>query len=92
MAVDETDEQTRAVVDYQNRKAAGLIDVAEERQLRMFLCSCARLLDRSKQVVNPYATAVALPAEASKLRTTQQPLPKLRAADRAAAPAPAKNR
>jgi len=68
VAVDETDEQTRAVVDYQNRKAAGLIDVGEERQLRMFLRSCARLLDRSRPVVNPYATAVALPAEASKLR------------------------
>ena len=68
VAVDETDEQTRAVVDYQNRRAAGLIDVGEQRRLRMFLRSCARLLDRSRPVVNPYATAVALPAEASKLR------------------------
>ena len=34
----------------------------------MFLRSCVRLLDRSRPVVNPYATAVALPAEASKLR------------------------
>lgn len=68
VAVDESEAQTRAVVDYQNRRAAGLIDGAEERSLRGFLRSCARLLDRSKTVVNPYATAVALPAEASKLR------------------------
>jgi energy-coupling factor transporter ATP-binding protein EcfA2 len=68
VAVDESEEQTRAVVDYQNRRAAGLVDGAEERSLRDFLRSCARLLDRSKTVVNPYATAVALPAEASKLR------------------------
>ncbi|MFT6130478.1 MAG: DNA primase [Neolewinella sp.] len=68
VAVDETDLQTRAVIDYQNRRAAGLIDVEEEVQLRTFLRSCARLLDHSKTVVNPYATAVELPAEASKLR------------------------
>jgi hypothetical protein len=68
VAVDESEEQTRAVIDYQNRKAAGLIDTDEERSLRDFLRSCARLLDRTKTVVNPYATAVALPAEASKLR------------------------
>ena len=68
VAVDETDVQTKAVIDYQNRRAAGLIDVEEERQLRTFLRGCARLLDRSKTVVNPYATAIQLPAEASKLR------------------------
>jgi DNA primase len=68
VAVDETEVQTKAVIDYQNRRAAGLIDVEEERQLRTFLRGCARLLDRSKTVVNPYATAIQLPAEASKLR------------------------
>ncbi|NJC27504.1 ATP-binding protein [Neolewinella antarctica] len=68
VAVDESKEQTRAVVDYQNRRAAGLVDVEEERSLRDFLRSWARLLDRSKVVVNPYAMSVALPAEASKLR------------------------
>ena len=68
VAVDESEEQTRAVVDYQNRRAAGLVDGAEERSLRDFLRGCARLLDRTRAVVNPYATAVALPAEASKLR------------------------
>jgi RHS repeat-associated protein len=68
VAVDETEVQTKAVIDYQNRRAAGLIDIDEERQLRTFLRGCARLLDRSKTVVNPYATAIQLPAEASKLR------------------------
>jgi DNA primase len=41
VAVDESEEQTRAVVDYQNRRAAGLVDGAEERSLRDFLRSCA---------------------------------------------------
>jgi DNA primase len=68
VAVDETEVQTKAVIDYQNRRAAGLIDVEEEHQLRTFLRGCARLLDHTKTVVNPYATAIALPAEASKLR------------------------
>ncbi|OAV44945.1 toprim domain-containing protein [Lewinella sp. 4G2] len=68
VAVDESEEQTRAVVDYQNRRAAGLVDVAGEMSLKLFLRNCVRLLDRSLTVVNPYATAVALPAEASKLR------------------------
>ena len=68
VAVDETEVQTKAVIDYQNRRAAGLIDTEEESQLKTFLRGCARLLDRSKTVVNPYATAIQLPAEASKLR------------------------
>ncbi|MEM9835705.1 MAG: ATP-binding protein [Bacteroidota bacterium] len=68
VAVDESDVQTQAVIDYQNRKAAGLIDTVAEDQLKGFLRSCARLLDRSKEVVNPYATQIQLPAEASKLR------------------------
>ncbi|MEL6393940.1 MAG: hypothetical protein AAFR97_14430, partial [Bacteroidota bacterium] len=68
VAVDESQAQTEAVIDYQNRRAAGLIDTTEEKQLRMFLRTCARLLDRSKTVVNPYATKIQLPAEASKLR------------------------
>jgi energy-coupling factor transporter ATP-binding protein EcfA2 len=68
VAVDETEVQTKAVIDYQNRRAAGLIDVEEEQQLRTFLRGCARLLDHTKTVVNPYATAIQLPAEASKLR------------------------
>ena len=68
VAVDETEVQTKAVIDYQNRRAAGLIDTDEELQLKTFLRGCARLLDRSKTVINPYATAIQLPAEASKLR------------------------
>lgn len=68
IAVDESDTQTKAVIGYQNRKAAGLIDTEEEDLLKGFLRSCARLLDRSKEVVNPYATQVQLPTEASKLR------------------------
>ncbi|MEM6770429.1 MAG: hypothetical protein AAF597_07605, partial [Bacteroidota bacterium] len=68
VAVDESEAQTQAVIGYQNRRAAGLVDTEEEAQLQTFLRSCARLLDRSKRVVNPYATAVSLPAEAHKLR------------------------
>ncbi|MEL6391588.1 MAG: toprim domain-containing protein [Bacteroidota bacterium] len=68
VAVDESQAQTEAVIDYQNRRAAGLVDTTEEKQLRLFLRTCARLLDRSKTVVNPYATKIQLPAEASKLR------------------------
>ena len=67
IAVDETSEQTARIIDYQNLKASGRIDRAEESRTAAFIQDCIRML-RPYQVVNPYAGRVQLPPEAHKIR------------------------
>jgi energy-coupling factor transporter ATP-binding protein EcfA2 len=67
IAVDETAEQTRRVIAYQNKKASGQIDARKEQETALFLQSCIRLL-QPYPVVNPYADKVHLPREAHKIR------------------------
>jgi integrase len=52
VAVDETEVQTKAVIDYQNRRAAGLIDTEKESQLKTFLRD---LVDRSVRMDKLYS-------------------------------------
>jgi DNA primase len=67
VAVDETEQQTQRVIQYQNRKAAGKIDVSQEKEAANFMQHCIRML-KPYPVINPYADKVNLPKEAHKIR------------------------
>ncbi len=67
LAVDESKDQTNRIIEYQNRKAAGMINKAEELQTKQFIQNCIRML-RPYEVVNPYANKILLPQEAHKIR------------------------
>lgn len=67
IAVDESREQTKRVIHYQNNVAAGLVDKKKERDIREFLQNCIRLL-KPYEVVNPFANRITLPEEAHKIR------------------------
>lgn len=67
IAVDESHEQTLRIIEYQNKKSAGLIDEKREQQITEFLQHCIRIL-KPYQVINPYADKVHLPEEAHKIR------------------------
>lgn len=67
IAVDESKEQTRKIIHYQQQKAAGTIDYRKEKQLREFIQNCIRLL-KPYDVINPFAHKIQLPEEAHKIR------------------------
>lgn len=67
IAVDESREQTLRVIQYQNDRAAGAIDIKKEKETKEFLQNCIRLL-KPYEVLNPYANKINLPEEAHKLR------------------------
>jgi DNA primase len=67
IAVDESHEQTLRIIEYQNKKSAGLIDEKREAQITEFLQHCIRIL-KPYHVINPYADKVHLPEEAHKIR------------------------
>jgi DNA primase len=67
IAVDESLEQTKRIIEYQNKKAAGLIDQEQEKQASLFMERFVRSLT-PYQVVNPYANQIHLPEEAHKIR------------------------
>jgi DNA primase len=67
LAVDEGREQTNRIIEYQNRKAAGMINKSEEQQTKQFIQNCIRML-KPYEVVNPFANKILLPPEAHKIR------------------------
>lgn len=67
IAVDESHEQSKKVVHYQNQKASGQVDEQKERQCTEFIQTMITLL-KSYEVINPYADKVHLPEEAHKIR------------------------
>jgi DNA primase len=67
IAVDESHEQSKKVIQYQNQKASGQIDEAKEKQCTEFIQTMVMLL-KSYDVINPYADKVHLPEEAHKIR------------------------
>lgn len=71
LAVDESKEQDIQIVNYQNNKAAGLIDKKKEKDITRFLQNCIRLL-RPCEVINPFATKILLPEKAAKIRRLNQ--------------------
>jgi len=67
IAVDESPEQTKRIIQYQQQKASGMISGQQEKQSKELLQNCVRLL-KPYQVVNPYAGQIQLPEEAHKIR------------------------
>jgi len=71
IGVDECDEQTRRIVQLQNRKIAGLVDTDKEQQVKELLQNCIRVLKPLK-VINRFADKIALPIKANSLRRLNQ--------------------
>ncbi len=67
VAVDESQEQTQKIIDYQNELATGAINKTEQKKIRLFIQNCVRLL-KPYGVVNPFANKISLPPEAHKIR------------------------
>lgn len=67
IGIDESYEQTKKIVKYGNDLRAGLIDTEEADNTRHLLRNCLRLLKR-KEVINPFAHLIKLPAQAKTLR------------------------
>lgn len=67
IAVDESPGQTKRIIEYQNNKAAGLLDHLKEQQVKRFIQHFIRAL-HPLEVVNPYANKIQLPQEAHKIR------------------------
>jgi hypothetical protein len=67
LAVDESAEQTRHIVEYQNRHNAGEINPLQQQGAIDFVRGLVRRL-KFYEVVNPYATHLALPEKVHKVR------------------------
>jgi energy-coupling factor transporter ATP-binding protein EcfA2 len=67
VGIDESSTQTQRIIEYQNRKLAGLIDANKELLARQFVQDCIRTLEQ-REVINQYAEKVNLPNEARMLR------------------------
>jgi len=60
VAVNESDEQTEKIINYQNRRNAGEIDRNEEQKAIGFIQKLVRNL-KHYEVINPFATQIQLP-------------------------------
>jgi len=67
IAVDESQEQTKRIIQYQNNKAAGQIDTRKEQEIKRFIQKMTREI-KPYEVLNPYANKIQLPEEAHKIR------------------------
>jgi energy-coupling factor transporter ATP-binding protein EcfA2 len=67
ISVDESVEQTRRIISYQQQTACGQIEHVKEKEQRRFLQNCVRLL-KPYEVINPYAHQIKLPEQAHKIR------------------------
>ena len=67
IAVDESQEQTKRIIQYQNNKAAGQIDTRKEQEIKRFIQNMVREI-KPCEVLNPYANQIQLPEEAHKIR------------------------
>lgn len=67
LAVDESKEQTKRIIDYQNRRNAGEIDPNQSQKTIYFIQQIVRNL-KYYEVINPYATKLHLPEKVHKIR------------------------
>lgn len=67
IAVDESTEQTKRIIEYQNCVAAGAINREDEEKTKQFIQKFISILQPCK-VINPYANQIQLPPEAHKIR------------------------
>ncbi|MCH2046265.1 MAG: hypothetical protein MK212_19275, partial [Saprospiraceae bacterium] len=69
--IDESLEQTKNIIHYQNSLLEGKEDTNSQQKAKESLCNMIRVLEKY-QVVNPYATKINLPIEAKMLRRLNQ--------------------
>jgi DNA primase len=67
IAVDESTEQSKRIIQYQNKKYAGEIDPKQQEKAKHQLQQITRAL-KEYEVVNQYATQLELPEEVHKIR------------------------
>lgn len=67
IAVDESTAQTKKIIEYQNKLAAGQIDLQQIQKTQTFIANCIRML-QPYEIVNPYADKITLPQNIHKLR------------------------
>jgi DNA primase len=67
VAVDESEEQTKRILEYQNARRRGDIDKKAEEEAKEFIRNFIEVLEPC-EVVNPYAGKVSLPHNAHKIR------------------------
>jgi DNA primase len=67
IAVDESLEQTKRIIQYQNKKASGSINITEEEKAKEQIQNIIRSIE-AKPVINPFAEKIQLPEEAHKIR------------------------
>ncbi|TWP31325.1 toprim domain-containing protein [Apibacter muscae] len=71
LAVDESTQQSKKIIQYQNRKYAGEVSQNQEKQAKEKLQNYLRNLQQV-EVINPYATKLELPEEVHKIRRLNQ--------------------
>ncbi|MEO6883118.1 MAG: hypothetical protein ABI199_03735 [Bacteroidia bacterium] len=67
IGIDESQEQTKKIMEYQHKKLAGHIDSKEEEKAKFFLQNCIRAL-QPMEVVNPYSDKIQIPLQAKTMR------------------------
>ncbi|HFG0578700.1 toprim domain-containing protein [Flavobacterium psychrophilum] len=67
IAVDESKEQTKRIIDHQNQRSAGEIDPKEREKAVAFIQQIVRSLEHY-EVINPFATKLQLPEKVHKIR------------------------
>ena len=67
IAVDESKEQTKRIIDHQNQRSAGEIDPKEREKAVVFIQAIVRSL-KHYEVINPFATKLQLPEKVHKIR------------------------
>jgi DNA primase len=67
IAVDESKEQTKRIIEHQNQRSAGEIDPKEREKAVAFVQQIVRSL-KHYEVINPFATKLQLPEKVHKIR------------------------
>ncbi|TWP25409.1 toprim domain-containing protein, partial [Apibacter muscae] len=71
LAVDESTQQSKKIIQYQNQKYAGEVSQTQEKEAKEKLQNYLRNLQQV-EVINPYATQLELPEEVHKIRRLNQ--------------------
>jgi hypothetical protein len=67
--IDESKIQDEKIIDYQSKLASGKINFEEENKIKELFQNCQRIL-KPIEIRNPFAEALKLPKEVSKIRRT----------------------
>jgi hypothetical protein len=67
LKIDESKEQTKRIIEYQNRINSGAINLNEQKKVKLELSNAIRLI-KDMEVVNPLATKIVIPGYSTILR------------------------